>query len=415
MHIIVRSSTQERCRAAMAWRLHIVASSKCEEPAMPAAASSTFRVLLMLTLRGALLGAALGLAGCMSGPTRPEKAAELPVFPPPPEQARYHYERTLYSSADIEVDKASDLQRTLTGELRTGEGLAKPHGVAAYKGRVYVTDTVRRMVAVFDIPARKFSWIGDDGPGALRLPIGVDTDAKGNVYVADATAKRVVVFDPAGAYRAEVGNADMLTRPTGVGVDGAATRLYVVDTGGVATENHRVRVFELPSGKHLFDIGKRGDKPGEFNLPTDVAVAADGSVHVVDSGNFRVQTFDRDGKFVRVFGELGRQMGQFARPKEVAIDPTGNLYVVDAAFGNFQVFDKEARLLLNVGSRGSTNEPAKYMLPAGIAVDGDGRVYVADQYFRKIDVYRPATLAAGAGYAPVAGAAVKAAAGAKAP
>lgn len=379
---------------------------------MHAAAPFTFRAVLSLALRGALLGAALGLAGCVSGPTRPDKAVELPIFPPPPAQARYYYERTLYSSADVEDDKVSDLQRTLTGEGRTGEGLAKPHGVAAYKGRIYVTDTVRRMVAVFDIPSRKFSWIGDDGPGALRQPIGVDTDAQGNVYVADSSLRRVVVFDPAGKFRAEVGSPELLTRPTGVGVDGAATRLYIVDTGGVTTENHRVRVFELPSGKHLFDIGKRGDQPGEFNLPTDVAVAADGNVYVVDSANFRVQSFDRDGKFLRSFGGLGRQMGQFARPKEVAIDPAGNLYVVDAAFGNYQVFDKEGQLLLNVGTRGANDEPAKYMLPAGIAVDGDGRVYVADQYFRKIDVYRPAALAANAGYAPATRPAAKPAGGA---
>ena len=38
----------------------------------------------------------------------------------------------------------------------------------------------------------------------------------------------------------------------------------------------------------------------------------------------------------------------------------------------------------------SATAPAKYMLPSGIAVDEDGRVYVVDQWFRKIDVYRPA-------------------------
>jgi len=42
---------------------------------------------------------------------------------------------------------------------------------------------------------------------------------------------------------------------------------------------------------------------------------------------------------------------------------------------------------------------AKYMLPSGIAVDGDGRVYMADQYFRKVDVYRPANLPAEGGFA----------------
>jgi hypothetical protein len=38
------------------------------------------------------------------------------------------------------------------------------------------------------------------------------------------------------------------------------------------------------------------------------------------------------------------------------------------------------------------------MLPAGIAVDEDGRVYMVDQFYRKVDVFRPAELAPGDGY-----------------
>jgi DNA-binding beta-propeller fold protein YncE len=194
----------------------------------------------------------------------------------------------------------------------------------------------------------------------------------------------------------------------GVAVDGAATRLYVVDIGGVDSDQHRVRVFDPKSGKHLFDFGKRGDRDGEFNLPRDAAVAPDGRVYVVDGGNFRVQVFDRDGKFLKVFGAVGRQGGTFSRPKEIAIDGGGNVYVADAAFGNFQIFDAEGRLLLDVGGRSNSDAPAKYLLPSGIAIDGDGRIYFVDQFFRKVDIFRPASLAPAAGYA--AGASKKAAA-----
>lgn len=341
----------------------------------------------------------LVLGGCAVEPVQPQRKVEFPVFPPPPEAPRFYYERTIYSSADVKSGEMSSLQRVVTGAPVTGEGLEKPYGIAAHQGRIYVSDTVRRAVAVFDIPARKFTWLGEDGDGALRLPIGVDTDAQGNVYVADASARRVVVFDPAGKYVRELGGPEMLTRPTGIGVNAEGTRVYVADTGGVKSEDHRVRTFELPSGKHLFDIGKRGSAPGEFNLPNDVVVAADGSVYVVDSANFRVQVFDRDGKFVRFFGSLGRRTGQFARPKEAALDRDGNVYIVDAAFGNFQIFNSEGQLLLDIGTRGASEGPARYMLPSGIAVDGDGRVYVVDQFFRKVDVYRPASLPTDQGYA----------------
>jgi DNA-binding beta-propeller fold protein YncE len=357
------------------------------------------------------------VAGCAEAPTRSDRKAELPVFPPPPEPPRFYYERTIHSSADVMRDEVSSLQRAVTGQTRTGEGLDKPYGVSVRKGRVYVTDTVRRQVAMFDIPGQRFAWIGDDGPGALRQPLGVDTDASGNVYVADASARRVVVYDASGKFLREIAGKDMFVRPNGVGVNAAGTRLYVVDTGGVTAtgETHRVRVFELPSGRHLRDIGKRGSDPGDFNLPTDVAVAADGTIYVVDAGNFRVQVFDSEGTFIRFFGALGRRGGQFARPKELALDAARNVYIVDAAFGNFQIFDTEGRLLLDVGSRGNADEPAKYLLPSGIAVDDDGRIYVVDQFFRKVDVYRPAGLQASAGYTATAAAGAAAPAPAKPP
>ena len=51
-----------------------------------------------------------------------------------------------------------------------------------------------------------------------------------------------------------------------------------------------------------------------------------------------------------------------------------------------------------VGGRSTTAERAKYMLPAGIDVDEDGRVYFVGQFFRKIDVFRPAELEPSSGY-----------------
>lgn len=346
----------------------------------------------------ALLAACL-IAGCASSPEQgPGKAAAL-VFPPPPETPRFIYERSLYSSADItEKDRNSLLRQVLTGEAeRGGEGVAKPYGVAARRGRIYVADSTAASVKVFDIPARRFLTIGSE---ELRQPLGLDVDQAGVIYVVDATAKVVRVFDPEGKALRQIGGPKFFARPTGVAVDAAGERAYVVDAGGVdKSVEHRVRVFDARNGEHLFDFGKRGSQPGEFNLARDAAVAPDGRVYVVDSGNFRVQAFDRDGRHLFSFGSVGRYPGQFARPREIAIDAQGLVYVSDAAFGNFQIFDAEGKLLLHVGDRSERDAPARYMLPAGIAVDLDGRVYLADQFFRKIDVFRPFALKAEEGFA----------------
>jgi DNA-binding beta-propeller fold protein YncE len=344
------------------------------------------------------IGGALIIAGCAAPP--PSKPEPIPVFPPPPEQARFIYERSLYGSADVEKeDSSASLRQILTGEMTYAEGLSKPYGVAVYHGRVYVSDAAKHAVAVFDIPGQRFFKIGEDDAGRLASPLGLDVDGKGNLYVVDANTKFIQVYDRDGKHMRSLAGPKWFKRPSGIAVDAAGSRIYVVDTGGVQTDEHKVRVFNAENGEHLLDIGKRGSAPGEFNLPRDVTIGKDDLVYVVDGGNFRVQVFKPDGTFVRVFGTIGRQGGQFSRPKEVGADADGNVYIVDSAFGNFQIFNPEGQLLLAVGSRSERDGMAKYMLPSGIAIDGDGRVYMVDQFFRKVDVYRPAKLGVDAGFA----------------
>ena len=348
-----------------------------------------------------IFAAVIALGGCtMSGPSN-EAAKKIPdqlTFPPPPDEPRFYFERSIHSSTDVNPDTDSDkLRRALTGERVRGEGLSKPYGIAVNRGRVFVGDTVHRVVAVFDFPERKYFKIGEDeddyGHGKLAMPLGLDVDKQGNLYVFDGKLKQIMVYNRDGKFQRAIGDPDKFARPAGIAVNPEGTRIYAVDIGGSSSNEHKVLVFDAKSGEHLFDFGKRGTAPGEFNLPRDAVVAPDGSVYVVDGGNFRVEKFTADGKFISTFGAIGRQMGQFSRPKEAAVDSAGNVYVVDAAFGNFQIFNPEGQLLLPIGTRSNIDGPAKFSLPAGIAVDGDGRVYVVDQYFRKVDVFRPAALA----------------------
>ncbi len=336
----------------------------------------------------ALLG--LLLAGCAASP---EHRVPPPVFPPPPEEARLIYDGSLRSSKDIEARGFKDvLQQVATGVQIDPAGLGKPYGVAVHKGRIYVTDTQQRAIVLFDLSARRFRLLASEGDGRVIKPMGIDIARNGDLYVADITARQIKVYDAEGRFLRSIGDKRLLRRPSGVALSPDDRRLYVVDTGGLDSDEHHVRVFNPVSGELLQTIGRRGTANGEFNIPLQADTAPDGTLYVVDSGNFRVQAFTPDGRFARSFGSLGRRSGQFSRPKGIAVDPQGNVYVVDTAFGNFQIFDPEGRLLLFVGYRGTSGGPARYMLPAGIDVDEAGRVYVVDQFFRKVDIFRPAGL-----------------------
>lgn len=327
-----------------------------------------------------------------------QKQAGPLVFPAPPDDPRFYFERSFYSAADVaSISEQDKLKNLLTGEKAGMQALVKPYAVAAYGGRMYVTDSVARMVHVFDVPNGKYSELTEVGDGALQKPLGVDVDQKGRVYVADGTLKFIFVFDETGKYVKRIGGPAHFDRLSSVTVDPTGKRVYAVDIGGVSSQNHRVRVFDGDTGAHVMDIGTRGTGAGEFNLPRDLAIGKDGRLYVVDGGNFRVQVFDAEGRYLTSFGKVGRQFGDFSRPKEIATDADGNVYVADTAFGNFQIFSPDGDLLMFVGDRSETDRPARYMLPSGIFVDEDGRVYVVDQWFKKVEVYRPAALPERAG------------------
>lgn len=343
------------------------------------------------------LAALFLLPGCGGEEIKREEV--ILAYPPPPEPPRFFFERTIRSSFDVkEITGADKLKIFATGTLGTATGLGKPYGVAVRQGRIYVTDTVKRAVLMFDVPGKNFKMIGTEGPGALQKPIGIDVTDDGEIFVADNSAKRVVVFDKDGKYLRAFGDRSIFKRPSGVAVSPDGLHAYVIDTGGVTTQEHHLYIFNAKTGELEKTIGTRGRGNGQFNLALQVTVAKDGTVYVTDSGNFRVQAFNPDGSHKLSFGTVGRKIGNFARPKGITTDPEGNVYVVDSAFGNFQIFNDKAELLMFIGQRGQQAAPGRYMLPAGITTDEDGRVYIVDQFFRKIDIYRPANIEKNGGY-----------------
>lgn len=82
-------------------------------------------------------------------------------------------------------------------------------------------------------------------------------------------------------------DAAVLGRPLALACD--AERVYIADA-----VDRAIKVFSK-NGRFLRSFGRKGDGPGEFSLPSGVAVAG-GLIAVADKLNGRVQMFDGDGK-----------------------------------------------------------------------------------------------------------------------
>lgn len=332
------------------------------------------------------------ITGCSLTPEI--KPIKPPTYPPEPAQPRFVFEGSLRSSHNISEPSFGDkLREIATGVHVDPVGLAKPYGVVAKNNRVYISDTQQRAVFVFDLDKRVVTSFGLEGPGKLLKPLGMDISKNDELYVADISAKRIAVFDLDGNFLRAIGDASILRRPVSVATHPSKPWIYVVDTGGLDSDKHYVYIFNRESGQLIKRIGSRGRGEGEFNLPLQASMTDDGKLYVVDSANFRIQSFDENGNFLSMFGELGRRSGQFSRPKGIATDESGRIYVVDTAFGNAQIFSPEGQLLLFIGARATSGGPGLYSLPAGIDVDEKGRIYIVDQFFRKVDIFRPVDVA----------------------
>ncbi|MEJ8836427.1 6-bladed beta-propeller [Ramlibacter sp. AN1133] len=342
--------------------------------------------MLLLGLAGSALLASCAVAPPDTG--RDDDKGDR-LWPAPPELPRFSYETVLRNLGDVtEETEEEKLRNRLTGARRSdGKVIEKPASLAARDGRIFVGDSIRRSILVFDVPRRRLFQFGLRAPGTLAKPTAIALDRGGRLYVADATLRKVFVYDRLGLHLQTVGQPGELERPTGVAASPDGSRIYVIDRSDNDSERHRVMIYGA-DGKLVRELGRRGRREGEFNLPVQAAVSPEGHLHVLDAGNFRVQTFDAEGKFLRSFGQVGTGLGHFARPRNLACDDDGRLYVTDGAFGNVQIFTPEGELLLAIGRGSRRDLPGCYGLISGVAVDETGRIYVADQLFSKVEVIR---------------------------
>ncbi|WP_210397068.1 6-bladed beta-propeller [Motiliproteus sediminis] len=325
------------------------------------------------------------LVGCAGAP---EQLAGKPVqyWPEPPDLPRYRHVATLDDGNAIRSDlDEQSFRQAMTGQKLLRKPLPKPFSLAAGQGRLYISDTAINRVHVFDFPRRRYFQLGFRLEGELSKVRGIALDGQGLLYAVDRGGPRVVKYDTFGLYLGEIAIGAEVVRPSGVAVTRNGSRVFVVDTGGVDSQSHRVVAYDA-DGHLVAMVGDRGAAPGQFNLPVDAVVGADGLLYVLDSGNFRVQVFDQELNFVRSWGEVGKGFGQFARPRSIAVDSDGNVYVSDAQFANVQLFSPQGELLMALGKRGV--KPGELELVSGVAVDELGHLYVADQHNHKVEVYR---------------------------
>lgn len=85
---------------------------------------------------------------------------------------------------------------------------------------------------------------------------------------------------------------------------------------------------------------------GLFRQPTDVTWDSSGNIYISDGYvNSRVAKFDRNGDWVKSWGTRGSAPGQFNLPHAIVADRNNNIYVGDRSNRRIQVFDADGTFL----------------------------------------------------------------------
>jgi len=208
------------------------------------------------------------------------------------------------------------------------------------------------------------------GPKEFSYPRAIVANHAGQFYIVDKAA-RIQCYDAAGGFlRAWRMPEWAAGKPVGLGI-GSDDRLYVADT-----HYARVVIF-APDGTLITQFGSKGTGPGQFIMPTDVAVTPDGGCYVGEyGGNDRISKFGADHQFQFSFGGPDAGEARLARPQALLLDPDGSLWVADSCNHRVCHFSADGKL---VGSFGHSGDGAgELRFPYGLDWLSDGTVLVAE-------------------------------------
>jgi DNA-binding beta-propeller fold protein YncE len=194
----------------------------------------------------------------------------------------------------------------------------------------------------FDRSGKFLREIGQDSYGFL-VAQQVRIDPQDNIWVVDQMSNMVIKFDPSG-------QAEML-----LGRKAESERVPALPPGTAPAAGR--------GGRGRGGLPGAGAQSDLFQRPTDVAWDSNGNIYVADGlGDARVAKFDKDGRFVKSWGSRGQEPGQFNMVHGIAIDAQDNVYVADTGNQRIQVFDRDGTFKTQVTGVGA---PAALCITAG--------------------------------------------------
>ncbi len=342
------------------------------------------------------------------------------------------------SPAGVITTFAGNTQRGFGGDggPATDAFLNGPEGMAAdAAGNLYIADTFNHRIRKVALDGTISTFAGNGYPGfsgdnnpavetTLQLPIDVSVDRQGRVYIADLGTSRIRIVT-AGVLDTVAGSSSgiqplegasatsvRLSGPTGVAVD-AAGNVYFAESSigsGSGLDAGDFKVWKVSSAGNISTLAGTGVRSfsgdagpaalAQWDLPSGIAIASDGSVFVADTANNRVRRISPDGTVITV---AGNGIAGFAGdggsattallngPMGLALAADGTLYIADTGNNRIRQVSPAGDIGTWAGNGnaaffgdGSRATLAALRGPRAIALDADGVLYIADSQNHRI-------------------------------
>ncbi|MFC1553318.1 NHL repeat-containing protein [candidate division KSB1 bacterium] len=133
------------------------------------------------------------------------------------------------------------------------------------------------------------------------------------------------------------------------GMSVAQDKTYTVEVidGVRHINNHAALWGDEPRIELIFEgfLGKleSEDENYMFYNPADIAGDSEGNLYVLDAGNFRIQKFDPNGKYIHTIGRNGQGPGEFLRPLSIDIGGSDNIYVANFSNDRLEILTSEGK------------------------------------------------------------------------